>query len=158
MEYKKSCSNLPKDETKFYIFLFFLSYFNWRLIALQYCGGFCHTLTWISMGEHVYPCPEPPPTFLPTPSLWVVPEHWLWVPCFMHWICTGHLFYIWLYTCFNAILSNHSTLTFSHIVQKSVLYLCVSFAVSHCCCLSKFHIYALIYYIGVSLSDLLHFI
>ena len=22
-----------------------------------------------------------PPTSLPTPSLWVVPEHWLWVPC-----------------------------------------------------------------------------
>ena len=20
-------------------------YFNWRLITLQYCGGFCHTLT-----------------------------------------------------------------------------------------------------------------
>ena len=23
-------------------------YFNWRLITLQYCDGFCHTLTWIS--------------------------------------------------------------------------------------------------------------
>ena len=22
-----------------------LIYFNWRLITLQYCGGFCHTLT-----------------------------------------------------------------------------------------------------------------
>ena len=21
-------------------------YFNWRLITLQYCGGFCHTFTW----------------------------------------------------------------------------------------------------------------
>ena len=27
----------------------------------------------------------------PIPSLWVVPEHQLWVPCFMHWTCTGHL-------------------------------------------------------------------
>ena len=35
------------------------------------------------------------------------------------------------YTCFNAILSNHPTLAFSHIVQKSVLYICVSLAVSH---------------------------
>ena len=25
-------------------------YFNWRLITLQYCSGFCHTLTWISHG------------------------------------------------------------------------------------------------------------
>ena len=23
-------------------------YFNWRLITLQYCRGFCHTSTWIS--------------------------------------------------------------------------------------------------------------
>ena len=27
-----------------------LTYLNWRLITLQYCGGFCHTLTWISHG------------------------------------------------------------------------------------------------------------
>ena len=32
---------------------------------------------------------------------------------------------------FNAILSNHPTLAFSHRVQKSVLYICVSFAVLH---------------------------
>ena len=25
-------------------------YINWRLITLQYCGGFCHSLTWISHG------------------------------------------------------------------------------------------------------------
>ena len=24
---------------------FFKIYFNWRLITLQYCGGFCHTFT-----------------------------------------------------------------------------------------------------------------
>ena len=33
----------------------------------------------------------PPATSLPTPSLWVVPEHQLWVPCFKHRTCTGHL-------------------------------------------------------------------
>ena len=32
-----------------YSFFFFLFvYFNWRLIILQYCGGFFHTSTWIS--------------------------------------------------------------------------------------------------------------
>ena len=48
------------------------------------------------------------------------------------------------YTCFNAILWNHPTLAFSQRVQKSVLYICVPFAVSHIGSfhyhLSKFHI------------------
>ena len=34
-----------------YVKLFFLFIFiSWRLITLQYCSGFCHTLTWISHG------------------------------------------------------------------------------------------------------------
>ena len=35
------------------------------------------------------------------------------------------------YTCFSAILPNHPTFSLSHRVQKTVLYICVSFAVSH---------------------------
>ena len=35
------------------------------------------------------------------------------------------------YTCFSAILPNHTTLTLSNRDQQSVLYICVSFAVSH---------------------------
>ena len=34
-------------------------YFNWRLITLQYCGGFCHILTWVSHGCTCVPHPEP---------------------------------------------------------------------------------------------------
>ena len=42
-------------------------YFNWRLITLQYCGGFCHTLTWIS---HRYTYVPPPiPNLPPQPLL-----------------------------------------------------------------------------------------
>ena len=85
-----------------------------------------------------------PPTSLPIPSLWIV-----LVPCFMHQTWTSHLFHIRQYTCFNVILSKHATLTFFCRVQNSVLYICVSFAVLH---LSKFHIYALIYCIGVFLT------
>ena len=34
-----------------FLFLFFSFIFiHWRLITLQYCSGFCHTLTWISHG------------------------------------------------------------------------------------------------------------
>ena len=39
-------------------------------------------------------------------------------------------FLFYFYTCFNAILPNHPT-SLSHRVQKTVLYICVSFAVSH---------------------------
>ena len=56
-------------------------------------------LPYINMNQpRVHMCPpilNSPFTFLPTPSLWAVPEHQFWVPCFMHQTCTGHLFYIW---------------------------------------------------------------
>ena len=44
---------------------------------------------------YVPPILNSPSTSLPALSLWVVPEHWLLVPCFMHQTCTVHLFYIW---------------------------------------------------------------
>ena len=31
-------------------FFFSFIFISWRLISLQYCSGFCHTLTWISHG------------------------------------------------------------------------------------------------------------
>ena len=68
-------------------------YYNWRIITLQYCDGFCHALTWIG---HRYTCVPlswtclPPPS---TPSAQVVTKHWHWVPCFMHWTWTGLPFY-----------------------------------------------------------------
>ena len=42
------------------IYCFFFNLFNWRLITLQYCRGFCHTLMWISHGRTCFPHPEPP--------------------------------------------------------------------------------------------------
>ena len=51
--------------------LFFLeiNLFNWRLIALQYCSDFCHTLTWISHGCTCVPHPETPSSVPPHPIL-----------------------------------------------------------------------------------------
>ena len=45
--------------TVIFHFLIFKN-FNWRLITLQYCGGFCHTLTWISHGYTCVPHLDPP--------------------------------------------------------------------------------------------------
>ena len=47
---------------------FFLIYFNWRLINLQYCGGFCHTFTWIRHGCTCDPILNPLPSSLLTHS------------------------------------------------------------------------------------------
>ena len=41
------------------------------------------------------------------------------------------LFHTWYFTCFNAILPNLPTLSLSHRVHKTVLYISVSFAVSY---------------------------
>ena len=38
--------------------IFFFFFISWRLITLQYCSGFCHTLTWISHGFTCVPQPD----------------------------------------------------------------------------------------------------
>ena len=59
--------------SKFIIIFFLLNiiffpfiFISWRIITLQYCSGFCHTLTWISRGFTYVPHPALPP--LPSPS------------------------------------------------------------------------------------------
>ena len=95
------CSSLGKRIFNLETYLWFFSsfekvnVFNWRLITLQYCSGFCHTLTWISHGCTCVPHPEPPSHLPPHPSLWVIPVHQPWAPCLMHQTWTGNLCHIW---------------------------------------------------------------
>ena len=87
---------------RFWFFFPFI-FISWRLITLQYCSGFCHTLTWISHGFTCVPHPDPPS--LPTPSLWVFPVHQPWA--LVSWIHPG------LVICFT--LDNiHVSMLFSH--------------------------------------------
>ena len=97
--------------------------------TLQYCIDFAMHQHESATGVHVFPILNLPPTSLPVPSLWVVSVDQPQASSIMHRTWTGDLFHIWYYTCFNAILPNHPTLSLSRRVQKIVLYICVSFAV-----------------------------
>jgi len=122
------CNSLLRD---ILFFKYKFIYFNWRLITLQYCIGFAIHQHESATGIHVLSILNPPPSSLPVPSLWVIPVHQPQATSIMHRTWTGDLFHICYYTCFNAILPYHPTLALSHRVQKTVLYICVSFAVSH---------------------------
>ena len=134
-------------------------YFSWRLITLQYCIDF--SIHWYesAMGVHMFPILNHPPTSLPIPSLWVIPVHQPWAP--VSCIKPG------LAICFTYDII-HVSVLFSQIIppspspteSKSLFYTSVSLLLSriqgYCYYLSKFHIYALVYCIGVFLSGLLH--
>ena len=74
-------------------FLFLFIFISWRLITLQYCSGFCHTLIWISHGFTCIPHPDPP-SYLP---LHPIPLGLSSAPgpstCLMHPTWAGDLFH-----------------------------------------------------------------
>ena len=110
---------------------YFILFFNFTILY-----WFCNTPQVYSYGYEsmrgiqVFPILNPPPSSLPVPSLWVVPVHQPQASSIVHQTLTGDSFHIYC-TCFNAILPNLPTLSLSHRVQKNVLYISVSFAVSY---------------------------
>ena len=76
-----------------WIFFFSFIFISWRLINLQYCCGFCHTLTWISHGFTCTPHPDSP-SHLP---LYPIPLGLPSAPgpctCLMHPTWAGDLFH-----------------------------------------------------------------
>ena len=112
-----------------FIFFFYLNRCFILFFTLQYCIGFAVHQHESATGEHVFLILNPPPTSLPIPSLWVIPVHQPQASCILHWAWTCDSFLIWYYTCFNAILPNHPTLSLSHRVQK--MYICVSIVLSY---------------------------
>ena len=95
----------------------------------------------------MFPILNPPPSSLPIPSLWVVPVHQPQASSIMHRTWTGDSFHTY-YTCFNAILPNLPTLSLSHRVYKTVLYISVSFAVSYTGLLSFFFLLHKLFLLG----------
>ena len=110
--------------------LFFYIYFI-LFLTLQYCIGFAIYQHESTTGIHMFPILNPPHSSLPVPSLWVVPLHQPQASSIVHRTWTGNSFHMQYYACFNATLPNHPTLSLSHRVQKTVLYISVSFVVSH---------------------------
>ena len=116
---------------------------------------FCHISAWIC---HRYTrVPHPEPSSLPVPSLWVVPVHQPKHPvsCIEPGLVTHFIYDI-----------IHVSMPFSQIIppspfpteSKRLFYTSVSLLLSciqsYCYHLSKFHIYVLVYCIGIFLSGL----
>ena len=104
---------LEKGMATHFIYFFPFIFISWRIITLQYCSGFCHTLTRISHGFTCVHIPIPLPASLPIPSLWVIPVHqpWALVSC----IQPGLVICFTLDSMVGSMLySKHPTLAFSH--------------------------------------------
>ena len=142
-------------------FVFIYLFFNWRIITLQYCDFFCHTSTWVSHRYTCVPFPSWTPFSPPSP-----PTH---PSRLSQSIGFGFLAsYITLPLAIYFIYGNvYVSMLFSQIipppsptVSKSLFFMSV-FPLLPCMKdgwyhLSRFHIYALIYDVCLSLSDLLH--
>ena len=137
----------------FFLFLKILFYF----LILQYCIGFAIYQNESATGIHVFLILNPPPSsYHPSgSSQFTSPKHP--VLCIELGLATRFIYDI-----------IHVSMPFSQIIppspspteSKRLFYTSVSLLLSHiqryCYHLSKFHIYALVYCIGVFLSGLLH--
>ena len=135
-----------------YLFIY-LFYF----LTLQYCIGFAIYQHECTTGIHVFPILNPPPTSLPVQSLWVVPSPKHPVSCIEPGLATRFIHDILHVSMpFSQIFPPSSSLTESIRLFYTSVSLLLSPIWGYCCHLSKFHIYALVYCIGVFLSGLLH--
>ena len=134
--------------SQFYLFIYFTILY-W----------FCHTFIWICHGCTYVPHPEPlsdlPPHHILVGHLSAPALSAMYHASNLDWRFVSQV-RIYMFKCRSPISSRPLPLSQS---PKSVLYICVSFAVSqqdYSYHLSKVHTYALVYCIGVFLFGLLH--
>ena len=149
---------MPCSTTLFYFFIFFvLFWFLFYFLTLQYCIGFAIYQNESATGIHVFPILNhlPSPYHPSGSSQCTSPKHP--VSCIEPGLATRFLYDI-----------IHVSMPFSQIIppspspteSKRLFYTSVSLLLSHIqgyrYHLSKFHIYVLVYCIGVFPSGLLH--
>jgi len=121
--------------------------------TILYC--FCHTSTWIHHGCTRVPHPEPPPTSLPIQSLWVIPVHLpqavLYHASNLDWRFVSYMI-LYMFQCHSPESSHLRPLPESKRLFYTSVSLLLSRVQGYRYHISKFHIYALVYCIGVFLS------
>ena len=108
--------------------------FNWRIIALQYCVGFCHTSTWIIHRYTYVPSfLNIPRSSLSVPPLYVFTEHWFELPA-SHKFPLAILHMLLPYICYHTTLSIHPTFSFTTVSTSlfSMILIWWKFSVIHC--------------------------
>ena len=100
-------------------------YFSWRLITLQYCSSFCHTLLWISHGCTCVPILNPPSHLPPhpipqghpsAPALSTLPR-----ASILDWRSVSYMI-IYMFQCYSL---RSSTLAFSQSPKDCSIHLCL---------------------------------
>ena len=138
----------------FSFFKYKFIYFNWRLITLQYFIGPATHQHESTMGVHVFPILNPPPTSLPYhpsgSSQCTSPKHP--VSCIKPGLAIRFLYIIHVSMPFSQIIPAPTESKRLFYTSVSLLLSCIQGYRYH---LSKFHIYALEYCFGVFLSGLL---
>ena len=140
----------------FYFFKYIFIYFNWRLITLQYCVGFAIHQHESTTGVHVFPILNPLPSpYHPSGSSQCTNSRHP-VSCIEPGLAIHFLYIMHVSMPFSQIIPPSPSPTESKrlfYTSVSLLLSCIQGYHYH---ISKFHIYALVYCIGVFLSGLLH--
>ena len=143
--------------SSFFIYKFI--YFNWRLITLQYCIGFAIRQHESATCVHVFPILNPPsylpPCTIPLGHPSAPAPSTLYHASNLDWQFISHMI-LYMFQCHSPKPSHPRPLQQSpkDCSIHLCLFCCLTYRVSYH--LSKFHIYALVYCIGVFHSGLLH--